>query len=124
MTYIPSKSLRKAIGSVRIVHTGSGAATLYVDNAVGVPITFTLGVWTQIFASSASVVKAIEIFDSSGEIGQVGVGAASSEVLQFRVLPGGNGLNYFQIDDASRITLRYESALPPDNSETDINFYK
>lgn len=124
MTYIPSKSLKKSISSVRVVHTGAGAATLYLDNAVGVPVTFNLGQWTQVFSSSSSVVKALDIFDSSGEIAQVGVGAASSEVLQFRIIPGGNGLNYFQIDGTSRITLRYESALPAAGSETVINFYK
>lgn len=124
MTYVPSKSLRKSIGSVRIVHTGAGAATLYVDNAAGVSITFTLGAWTQIFASTSAVIKAVDIFDSSGEIGQVGVGAAASEVLQFRIFPGGNALNYFQIDGSNRITLRYESALPAAGTETDINFYK
>ena len=124
MTYLPSKSFRKAIGSVRITHQGAGAATLYVDNAAGVAITFTLGLWTQIFSSTSAVVKQIEIFDATGEVAQIGVGAAASEVLQFRVIPGGNGPVGFQIDGSSRITLRYESALSSAGAETIINFYK
>lgn len=124
MTYIPQKSLKKSIGSVRIVHNGAGAADLFIDNAAPASITFTIGQWTQIFASSALVVKALEIFDSTGETAQIGVGAAASEILQFRITPGGGGLNYFQIDGSGRITLRYEAVLPGANSETVINFFR
>lgn len=124
MTFLPQKPLRKAIGSVRIVHNGSGSADLYVDTGVGSPITFTLGSWTEIFASSAATVRAIEIFDGTGEVALIATGAAASEVVQFRVTPGGNGLNYFQIDASSRISLQYESALPAASSETIINFYR
>jgi hypothetical protein len=124
MTYIPQKSLDKALGSVRISHTGAGAADLFVDTGASSPITFTLGSWTEIYSSSSSIVKAIEIFDATGEVAIFGIGPASSEVAQFRVIPGGNGLNYFKIQGSTRIVMRYETALPAVNSETVINFYK
>lgn len=124
MTYIPIKSLEKSLGSVRIEHTGGGNASQTLDTGSSTPVTFTLGTWTEIYASSTKPVKAIEIFDSTGEIAIIATGASSSEVVQFRIIPGGNGLNYFKIDEASRITLRYESALPTAGSETVINFYR
>jgi hypothetical protein len=124
MTYIPSKSFRKAIASVRIQHLGGGSANLILDNGAPSSITFSLSAWTQIFASTADTVKALSIFDGTGEIGFVAIGAASSEVVQFRIIPGGNGDSPFQIDAANRIALRYETALPAVNSETVINFYK
>jgi hypothetical protein len=124
MSYIPTKSLRKAIGSVRIQHTGGGNANLFIDNAASSPITFSLSGWTQIFASTSDTVKAIEVFDGTGEVAFFATGAAASEVTQFRFIPGGNGLNYFQIDGTNRIALRYETALPAVGSETVLNFYK
>lgn len=124
MTYVPQKSFRKSISSMRIVHAGGGNATMYLDNAAGVAIMFTLGQWTVIFSSSSLVVKSLYIFDSSGEVAQVGTGPASSEILQFRIIPGGNGDVPLQIDGSSRITLRYESVLPSAATETVINFFK
>lgn len=124
MTYIPNRSLRKAIASVRINHTGSGNANLTLDDGTSSAITFTLGSWTEIFASTGETIRALEIFDATGEIALVGSGAATSESVEFRIIPGGNGLNYFQIDETTRITLRYESVLPAANSDTVINFYR
>jgi len=123
MTYIPNKSLRKSIGSVRIVHTGAGAADLYIGDGASSAITFTVGDFTEIFASTAQIVKALEVFDSSGEAAKFATGAAASEVTQFRIVPGGNGMNYFQVDGASRISLCYEDVLPANGSETVINFF-
>lgn len=124
MTYIPNRSLRKAIASVRINHTGSGNADLTLDTGTPSAITFSIGSWTEIFASTGETVRAIEIFDATGEIALVASGAAASEVVEFRVIPGGNGLNYFQIDETTRVSLRYESTLPAANSDTVINFYR
>jgi hypothetical protein len=124
MTYFPQKPYRKALSSVRIVHLGGGSANLILDNGAPSAVTFTLSTWTQIFASTAGVVRAMQIFDSSGEVSFVATGAASSEVVEFRIIPGGNGPEFFQIDGSSRITLRFESALPATGSETIINFYR
>lgn len=125
MTYIPTKSLRKALDSIRIVHNGAGDADIFVgDNPTPTNVDFsTLGDWVQIYSSTTQTVKALEIFDATGEVGKLASGAASSESTLFRIIPGGNGLNYFQIDGATRITLTYESAVPAAGSETIINFF-
>lgn len=123
MSYFPTKSYKKALASIRIEHLGGGSANLYTDIAAPSSITVDTSDWTEVFASTGATVKFIEIFDSTGEIMLIGVGPASSETVLFRVIPGGGGYAPIQVDGATRISIRAETATPSAGSETVINFF-
>jgi hypothetical protein len=50
----------------------------------------TSGGWVELVAALESDVRALEIFDSSGEVMDIGMGPAGSEVVLFQVPRGGN----------------------------------
>ena len=62
--------------------------------------------YVQLIASTSAVSNRLEIFDSSGEVLIIAVGAAASEVDQFYVFPGGNGVVDLIIPAASRISIK------------------
>lgn len=132
MSYIGKRrGSRKALSTVRIVHDGTGQATLSLNG--GAPsglVALNTTTWFEIFTSVAmnNTVNLLEIFDSTGEVMQIGTGgtdgagnAAAATLLQ--VTPGGNGPLYVRIDTATRLTLKALSANPGANTETLINFY-
>jgi len=67
--------------------------------------------YTELIASTASAITKIDIFDSSGEILGVYVGASGSEALKFIIAPGGVILNLI-IPVGSRISLKSLSVAP------------
>ena len=71
--------------------------------------TVTTLAWTQVVAATSAGVEWMDIFDSSGETLEVGIGAAGSEVQLGYVIPGGNSL-YNGIPVGTRIALRAVSA--------------
>lgn len=70
----------------------------------------TTAAYVQLIASTASVTNKLEIFDSSGEVMILAVGAAAAEVDQFYVLPGGNGPVDLAIPSGSRISIKAKTA--------------
>lgn len=83
----------------------------------------TTGAWVQLLSSiGASEIKEIEIFDSSGETLELGLGAAGSEISQVYVFPGGNGRIPIQIAAGTRLSIRAVSATA-NSGEIVINLY-
>lgn len=83
----------------------------------------TTGAWVELLSSvGASEIKEIEIFDSSGETLELGLGAAGSEISQIYVFPGGNGKIPMQIAAGTRLSIRAVSATA-NSGEIVINLY-
>jgi hypothetical protein len=97
-------------------------ATLYIDSAAGVTVTFATSAWLELVASLAQTVNFLEIFDSTGFTARLGTGAASSEVDFLLDVPGGNGHIPAYIAPGTRVALR-PLTTPPVGAEVVINFY-
>lgn len=82
----------------------------------------TTGAWVQLVASTSIAVKEIEIFDSSGQTMELGLGGAGSEVRKLLVIPGGNGKVFCVIPAGSRVSIRAVSG-SASVGEIDVNFY-
>lgn len=91
----------------------TGAATVsYVDSSINNygPTPVTAGAWVQLIAALPSAASGVEIFDSSGEIMELGVGAAAAEARVWVIQPGGNGRVPLTFAAASRISIRAVNA--------------
>lgn len=62
--------------------------------------------YVQLIASTAATSTKLEIFDSSGEVLILAVGAAASEVDQLYIFPGGNGPVELNIPSGSRVSVK------------------
>lgn len=82
----------------------------------------TTGAYVQLIASTPSAATSIQVFDSSGQTLQIGVGAAAAEVEQFIVIPGGNGFVNLAIPSGSRIAIKAVSGTA-NSGEIDINLF-
>lgn len=83
----------------------------------------TTATWVQLLPTvGATSVKEIEIFDSSGETLELGVGALGSEVSKSYVFPGGNGRIPLQITANTRLAVKAVSATA-NSGEIVINLY-
>jgi hypothetical protein len=110
-----------ALGNVVISPSAGESQTETVRNEYGVtPVT--TGAWVTLVASLASAIKALEIFDSSGQTLEIGIGGIGSEVRQLLVFPGGNGKVPCIIPSSTRVSIRAVSA-NASVGEIDINFY-
>lgn len=100
-----SAETTKVIGTVNNVASigRTKVAQLYNDYT---SVSVTTGAYVQLTASTASVVNRLEVFDSSGEALILAVGAATSEVDQFYIFPGGNGIVDLAIPASSRISIK------------------
>lgn len=87
---------------------GAAATVTYVDSAVTNygPTPVTTGAWVQIIAALPAAAAGVEIFDSSGEILELGVGAAAAEARVWVIQPGGNGRVPLTFANGARISLR------------------
>lgn len=67
----------------------------------------TTAAWVTAVASTSQPCSAIEIFDSSGSMIQLGIGAAGSEVTKYTIPPGGSVIFLpMEIAKGSRISLK------------------
>jgi hypothetical protein len=83
----------------------------------------TTSAWVELLSTvGITAVREIEIFDSSGETLEIGVGAVGSEVSNSYIFPGGNGRIPLQIEENKRISVRAVSATA-NSGELVINFY-
>jgi hypothetical protein len=83
----------------------------------------TPGAWVQLLASvGATAIKEIEIFDSSGETLEFGIGEAGLEVVESYIIPGGNGRIPLQIPAGTRLSVRAVSATA-NSGEIVVNLY-
>lgn len=115
---------RKSLACVRIVHSGSGTSELFLDGVSQGSFSCNLSNWLQIFSSTPLKTNFIEIFDSTGEVMVLGLGASGAESYFLQILPGGNEHIPVRIDPGSRLSLKAVSAVPEIETETTINFYE
>lgn len=66
----------------------------------------TTSAYVQLLATTSATTNLVEVFDSSGQTMILGVGAAGSEVVQFYIIPGGNGKVPLAIPSGSRIAIK------------------
>lgn len=85
----------------------------------------TSSAYVTIVASTSLATTLVELFDSSGVALYFAVGAASSEVNQFVIYPGGNGQVPLAIPAGSRISYKAVSATATGASAYNVlNLYK
>lgn len=122
-------SFDPTVDAIRVVpsSTSGGAPTLgrspvttnrkdYSGGSVGT------STWVQLVAALSAQVNEVEIFDSSGQTMELGVGGVGSEVRQIIIFPGGNGRVPLKIASGSRVSIRAISGTAS-GGENDINFY-
>jgi hypothetical protein len=95
------------------VSTGGAVAattikeTVYIDYAMA-PIT--TADWTEIIVATSDLIKDWSVFDSSGEVMELGVGALGAEARFALVQPGGGDPFKHQLPAGSRISIRAVTA--------------
>ena len=115
LTLIFTSSLYAAPGPTRVAFTK--VRNVYSSTNV------TTSAWVQLVAVTANPTTSLEIFDSSGQTLQLGVGASGSEVGQLYIYPGGNGVILEGIAKGSRVSIKAVSGTA-NSGEIDINFYQ
>lgn len=70
----------------------------------------TSATWVQLIASTTADISELEIFDSSGQVLEIGVGPALSEVSKNYIIPGGNGRITVDIPAGSRVAIKAVTA--------------
>lgn len=83
----------------------------------------TTGAWTQLVASLSDSVNEIEIFDSSGQTMELGIGGAGVEARTLIIMKGGNGKIPLYLPSGARISVRAISGTAS-TGEICINFLK
>lgn len=82
-------------------------ASIYHDYSTG---NVTTAAWSSFVTEAGSTTlnsfSKIEIFDSSGEVVMLGVGAVASEIVQMLIIPGGNGMVEWSNSLALRISFK------------------
>jgi hypothetical protein len=66
----------------------------------------TTGAYVELDAVLSGDVKALEVFDSSGETMLFAYGAAGSEEDSFQIMPGGNGRIPFLMSKGVRLAVK------------------
>lgn len=112
-----------ADGSINVVSSSSGgkSGVDFLRNDY-TSTNVTTGAFVEVKAALALACSEIEIFDSSGQTLEFATGGSGSEVVQFRIFPGGNGRLPLAFAMGTRITVRAVSATA-DAGELNINFY-
>lgn len=102
--YIPIAS----DGSIKVSLTsgvsGVGVVDKVIHNYGSSPVGD--GAYVQVKASTAAAASKLQIFDSTGEIIIIALGAAASEVDYLYVTPGGNGLIDVDIPAGTRVSIK------------------
>jgi len=115
-----------ADGSINVVASSSpavGSRQFIRNDYSGTNVT--TGAFVELTAALTQAMSQAEIFDSSGQTLEIATGSGGSEVVRFRVFPGGNG--FVPLDNtifaaAERVSIRAVSANAT-AGEININFY-
>lgn len=83
----------------------------------------TTSAYVELVASTSDVINQLDVFDSSGRTLVFAVGGSGSEVDQFNIVPGGNGVVPLRIPAGSRISVKAVSGTA-NSGELDISFFK
>jgi hypothetical protein len=107
-----ANSLAVVIASDQSTLNARAAGKAYAASARNnyASVNVTTSAWTQLIASTAAAATEIEIFDSSGETLELGIGAAASESRIAIIIPGGNGRIPVAVASGSRLSVRAISA--------------
>jgi len=97
-------------GTVPWVVSNPGKTSVALVRNVYSSTNVTTTAYVQLIASTSSPITQMHIFDSSGQTLVLAVGAASSEVDQLLIVPGGNGIMNLAIPSGSRISVKARSA--------------
>lgn len=90
------------------------------NDYTGTPVT--TAAWVQLIASTPADISEVEIFDSSGQTLELGIGPGGSEVSNIYIIPGGNGRQTVVIPSGSRVAIRAVSG-NASVGESTINYY-
>lgn len=90
----------------------SSASRVYSDSARQdySSVNVTTGAWTQLIASTAAAINSLCITDQSGQIMELGTGAAASETRVFLIARGWSGCIPLRVAAATRVAVRAVSA--------------
>jgi hypothetical protein len=96
---------------VKSVDGGGGGATDVVETATldYSSTNVTSAAYVELIASTSDEIKEIEIFDSSGQLLILALGAATEEVDKCFIFPGGLGKQQLSIPAGTRVSLKATS---------------
>lgn len=115
--------IARSLQPIMIRHNGNGTSDFYIDGQLSGTRDWSTG-WIELLQTPVdTVVTALEIFDSSGEMFMFGMGASGSEIIELQVPPGGNGLIPIEFVQNRRLVIKCDS-IPSANSYMLINFYQ
>ena len=115
-----------AAGDVLVAQNSAEPGRSYVDSVITDYGTtnVTAAAWVQLIAALPADANVVEIFDSSGEIMELGVGAAAAESRVAVIQPGGNGQIQLAFAAWDRISIRAVSATASTSGTYNIlNFF-
>lgn len=87
-----------------VAQEGLAAVNLATIDFTGTPVTS--AAYVTLLASTSAAIKKVQIFMGQGSPLILALGAASSEVDQIYIFPGGNGLMELEIPTSTRVSLK------------------
>ncbi len=117
-----------AAGASTIRVIPASGATMPVGRTYGDSVRYTYATaavttaaWVQMIASTAAAINCIQLFDSSGQTLELGIGGAGAEVVSLLIPPGGlDGCIPLKIPASSRVSLKALSATTGAIGEFDL----
>lgn len=79
--------------------------------------------WVQLVAALSGSVTQVDIFDSSGQTLELGVGPSGSETVKGYVIPGGNGSTPISYSQGDRVSIKALSGTAS-IGEIDLNMFR
>lgn len=92
---------------LQVQETAQVGGTIYNDYG---SVNVTTGAWVQLDPGIGAAMTGIEIFDGSGQVMELGIGAGGAEVRKILIMPGGNGKIPIDIPIGTRVSIRAVSA--------------
>lgn len=118
--YVFVAALALTVLLMPLVTNALGGATAQYRNVYS-STNVTTSTWVQL-GVLPDIVRQVQVFDSSGQTMELGVGAAGSQVIQFLIIPGGNGILYLNAAMGSVIWVKAVSGTAS-TGEIDLNFF-
>lgn len=88
-------------------------------------VNVTTSAYVQLSASLSEHTSVIEIFDSSGAVLQLAVGAAGAEyLLPFMIVPGGNGRIGLLLSKGCRLSIKSIDTTTVSSGQIVLNLYR
>lgn len=88
-------------------------------------VNVTNSAYTQLSASLSEHISLIEIFDSSGAVLKLAIGASGGEVdMPFYIIPGGNGRMGLLLSKGCRLSIKSVDTATVSTGQIVINLYR